>query len=50
MGLKSGDKARYYRERRKRNLRRVRMRALRKSIDEKRAASAATAAAPASTS
>jgi len=47
MGLKSGNKARYYRERKKRNLRRMRIRALRESLDEKREAPATTAATPA---
>jgi hypothetical protein len=32
MGLKSGNKGRYYRERRKRNVRRAQMRALRKTL------------------
>ncbi|HUI26183.1 MAG TPA: hypothetical protein VL403_08885 [Candidatus Kryptonia bacterium] len=32
MGLKSGDKAKYYRERRKRNVRRAAMRALRAAL------------------
>jgi hypothetical protein len=42
MGLKSGNKARYYRERKKRNLRRMRIRALRESLNEKRVAPATT--------
>ncbi|MBI4516818.1 MAG: hypothetical protein HY699_13485 [Deltaproteobacteria bacterium] len=38
MGLKSGDKAHYYRRRRKRNLRRVRMRALRAELQGRKTA------------
>lgn len=37
MGLKSGDKSRYFRMRKKRNLRRVEMRAFRKELTEKAA-------------
>lgn len=36
MGLKSGDKARYFRERRKKLSKRVKMRALRKAWEEKK--------------
>ena len=46
MGLKSGDKAKYYRERRKRNVRRAAMRALRAALKSK---AAEKPAAPAST-
>jgi len=46
MGVKSGDKGRHYRQRRKRNVKRVEMRALRKALEEKKAAApAATATA-----
>ena len=37
MGLKSGDKAKYYRERRKKNVRRAAMRALRATLQSKAA-------------
>jgi hypothetical protein len=43
MGLKSGDKARHYRQQRQRNLRRMEMRALRATL-EKQAAAAPKAA------
>jgi len=35
MGLKTGDKSRYHRKRRKKIARRVEMRALRKAVSEK---------------
>jgi hypothetical protein len=38
MGVKSGDKGRHYRKQRKRNVKRVEMRAFRKSLEEKKAA------------
>ncbi len=38
MGLKSGDKARYYRERRKRNVRRMRLRAFHETLKQEPAA------------
>lgn len=41
MGVKTGDKGRHYRQRRKRNNKRVAMRELRKSLEEKKAATAA---------
>lgn len=37
MGLKTGDKSMYFRKRKKRNLRRVEMRAFRKELLEKAA-------------
>lgn len=45
MGLKSGDKAKYYRERRKRNVRRAQMRALRATLKGQVAEKAQTPAA-----
>jgi hypothetical protein len=41
MGLKTGDKARYFRERRKKHRRRARARVLRKELTEKTTEAAA---------
>jgi hypothetical protein len=44
MGLKTGDKAKHYRERRKKNVRRARTRALRKELEERASTTPAPAA------